>query len=145
MKNGVFKKSIVAASALFAVVSLVGNVSAGSCPQGSLRNDYTNSISECNIAEDHAGSNNLMGTINTIISVVLGVLGILAVAYIIYGGFMLTTATGDPAKIKKARETIMYGVIGLVVALLAFAIVNFVLTSVFSGSAANGGAAANNS
>ena len=145
MKNGVFKKSIVAASALFAVVSLVGNVSAGSCPQGSLRNDYTNSISECNIAEDHAGSNNLMGTINTIISVVLGVLGILAVAYIIYGGFMLTTATGDPVKIKKARETIMYGVIGLVVALLAFAIVNFVLTSVFSGSAANGGAAANNS
>lgn len=145
MKNGVFKKSIVAASALFAVVSLVGNVSAGSCPQGSLRNDYTNSISECNIAEDHAGSNNLMGTINTIISVVLGVLGILAVAYIIYGGFMFTTAAGDPAKTKKARETIMYGVIGLVVALLAFAIVNFVLTSVFSGSAANGGAAANNS
>jgi lipoprotein len=145
MKNGVFKKSIVAASALFAVVSLVGNVSAGSCPQGSLRNDYTNSISECNIAEDHAGSNNLMGTINTIISVVLGVLGILAVAYIIYGGFMFTTAAGDPAKTKKARETIMYGVIGLVVALLAFAIVNFVLTSVFSGSAANSGAAANNS
>lgn len=145
MKNGVFKKSIVAASALFAVVSLVGNVSAGSCPQGSLRNDYTNSISECNIAEDHAGSNNLMGTINTIISVVLGVLGILAVAYIIYGGFMFTTAAGDAAKTKKARETIMYGVIGLVVALLAFAIVNFVLTSVFSGSAANGGAAANNS
>ena len=144
MKNGVFKKSIVAASALFAVVSLVGNVSAGSCPQGSLRNDYTNSISECNIAEDHAGSNNLMGTINTIISVVLGVLGILAVAYIIYGGFMFTTAAGDPAKTKKARETIMYGVIGLVVALLAFAIVNFVLTSVFSGSAANSGAAANN-
>lgn len=145
MKNGVFKKSIVAASALFAVVSLVGNVSAGSCPQGSLRNDYTNSISECNIAEDHAGANNLMGTINTIISVVLGVLGILAVAYIIYGGFMFTTAAGDPAKTKKARETIMYGVIGLVVALLAFAIVNFVLTSVFSGSAANSGAAANNS
>lgn len=145
MKNGVFKKSIVAASALFAVVSLVGNVSAGSCPQGSLRNDYTNSISECNIAEDHAGSNNLMGTINTIISVVLGVLGILAVAYIIYGGFVFTTAAGDPAKTKKARETIMYGVIGLVVALLAFAIVNFVLTSVFSGSAANSGAAANNS
>lgn len=145
MKNGVFKKSIVAASALFAVVSLVGNVSAGSCPQGSLRNDYTNSISECNIAEDHAGSNNLMGTINTIISVVLGVLGILAVAYIIYGGFMFTTAAGDPAKTKKARETIMYGVIGLVVALLAFAIVNFVLSSVFSGSAANSGAAANNS
>lgn len=145
MKNGVFKRGVVAASALFTVVSLAGNASAGTCPQGSLRDNYSNSISECNIAEDHAGSSNLMGTINTIISVVLGVLGILAVAYIIYGGFMFTTAAGDPAKTKKARETIMYGVIGLVVALLAFAIVNFVLTSVFSGSAANSGAAANNS
>jgi len=145
MKNGVHKKGVMAAAALMAVVSLAGNVNAGGCPQGSLRDNYSNSISECNIAEDHAGSNNLMGTINTIISVVLGVLGILAVAYIIYGGFMFTTAAGDAAKTKKARETIMYGVIGLVVALLAFAIVNFVLTSVFSGSAANGGAAANNS
>ena len=145
MKNGVYKKGVMVAAALMVVISLAGNVNEGSCPQGSLRQTYSNSISECNIADDHAGSNDLMKTINTIISVVLGVLGILAVAYIIYGGFMLTTATGDPAKIKKARETIMYGVIGLVVALLAFAIVNFVLTSVFSGSAANSGAAANNS
>lgn len=145
MKNGVYKKGVMMAAALMAVVSLAGNVNAGSCPQGSLRRTYSNSISECNIADDHAGSNDLMKTINTIISVVLGVLGILAVAYIIYGGFMFTTAAGDAAKTKKARETIMYGVIGLVVALLAFAIVNFVLTSVFSGSAANGGAAANNS
>ena len=147
MKNGVYKKGVMMAAALMAVVSLAGNMNAAAvnCPQGSLRQTYSNSISECNIAEDHAGSNNLMGTINTIISVVLGVLGILAVAYIIYGGFMFTTAAGDAAKTKKARETIMYGVIGLVVALLAFAIVNFVLTSVFSGSTANGGAAANNS
>lgn len=145
MKNGVYKKGVMVAAALMSVVSLAGNVNAGSCPQGSLRQTYSNSISECNIADDHAGSNDLMKTINTIISVVLGILGILAVAYIIYGGFMFTTAAGDPAKTKKARETIMYGVIGLVVALLAFAIVNFVLTSVFSGSAANSGAAANNS
>ena len=138
MKNGVYKKGVGVAAALMAVVSLAGNVNAGSCPQGSLRQTYSNSISECNIADDHAGSNDLMKTINTIISVVLGVLGILAVAYIIYGGFMFTTAAGDAAKTKKAREAIMYGVIGLVVALLAFAIVNFVLSSVFS-SAASGG------
>lgn len=149
MKNGVYRKGVMVATALMAVVSLAGNVNAenagSNCPEGSLRQTYSKSISECNIAENHAGSNDLMKTINTIIDVVLGILGILAVAYIIYGGFMFTTAAGDPAKTKKARETIMYGVIGLVVALLAFAIVNFVLTSVFSGSAANSGAAANNS
>ena len=149
MKNGVYRKGVMVATALIAVVSLAGNVNAenagSNCPEGSLRQTYSKSISECNIAENHAGSNDLMKTINTIIDVVLGILGILAVAYIIYGGFMFTTAAGDPAKTKKARETIMQGVIGLVVALLAFAIVNFVLTSVFSGSAANSGAAANNS
>ncbi len=141
MKNGVYRKGVMVATALMAVVSLAGNVNAenagSNCPEGSLRQTYSKSISECNIAEEHAGSNNLMATINTIIDVVLGILGILAVAYIIYGGFMFTTAAGDANKTKKARETIMYGVIGLVVALLAFAIVNFVLTSVFSGAAAN--------
>ena len=43
---------------------------------------------------------------------------------------MYTTSSGDSAKVKKAKDTIMYGVIGLVIALLAFAIVNFVLSSV---------------
>ena len=103
------------------------------CPKGSLRgeNAKVNSLSECNLTEKHAGSTNLMGTLNTIISVVVGVLGLLAVAIIIYGGFMYTTSAGDASKIKKAKDTIMYGVIGLVIALLAFAIVNFVLNSVF--------------
>ena len=72
-----------------------------------------------------------MKTLNIIIDVVLGVLGLLAVAIIIYGGFMYTTSAGDANKIKKAKDTIMYGVIGLVIALLAFAIVNFVVSSIF--------------
>ena len=118
------------------------NASAGSnakkvtCPKGSLRGESAevDSISECNLAEDHAGSTDLMKTLNTIISVVIGVLGLLAVAIIIYGGFMYTTSAGDASKIKKAKDTIMYGVIGLVIALLAFAIVNFVVSSIFKST-----------
>ena len=72
-----------------------------------------------------------MGTINIAINVVLGVLGLLAVIVIIYGGFMYTTSVGDASKIKKAKDTIMYGVVGLVIALLAYAIVNFVVSSIF--------------
>ena len=139
-KDGLLEKSLAGVAAVgVMVVSLAGNVYAdNNCPPGSLRDSYTNSISECNIAEDHAGSNNLMDTINTILKVILGVLGVVAVAYIIYGGFMITTASGDPVKVKKGKETIMYGVMGLVVALLAFAIVNFVLSSVFNGAASGG-------
>ena len=40
--------------------------------------------------------------------------------------------TGDAAKVTKAKNTIMYGVVGLVIALLAFAIVNFILNNVFN-------------
>ena len=101
-------------------------VSAVTCPPGSLRGDgaSVSSLSECNIAKDHAGSDNLMATINTIINVALGVLGLLAVV-------MYTTSAGDQAKVKKAKDTIMNGVIGLVVAFLAYSIVNFVLSAIF--------------
>ena len=80
---------------------------------------------------DASGDNGLMGIVNTIINVALGVIGLIAVVMIILGGVQYTTSSGDAAKVKKAKDTIMYGIIGLVVALLAFAIVNFVLGSVF--------------
>ena len=57
----------------------------------------------------------------------------MAVAFIIFGGFQYTTSAGDPGKVKKAKDTILYGIIGLVVAMLAYAIVNFVLSNVFKG------------
>lgn len=122
----------IALIAFASMFSFVSNVNAVSCPNGSYRaGEDVGSISECNLAKDHAGANDLMGTVNIIINVVLGVLGLLAVVVIIYGGFMYTTSVGDSSKIKKAKDTIMYGVIGLVIALLAFAIVNFVVSSIF--------------
>ncbi len=65
--------------------------------------------------------------ISTILNVVFGVVGIVAVIMIIIGGISYTTSQGDSQKTQKAKNTIMYGLIGLVVVLLAFAIVNFVL------------------
>ena len=81
--------------------------------------------------KNNGGDRDLMGTINLIINVALGVIGLIAVVMIIMGGVQYTTSSGDAAKVKKAKDTIMYGIIGLVVALLAFAIVNFVLGNIF--------------
>ena len=81
--------------------------------------------------EGNNSSEGLMRTIKTIINVVLGVVGIIAVVMVIVGGISMATSQGDTAKVAKGRNTVLYGVVGLVVALLAFAIVNFVLTSVF--------------
>ncbi len=77
-------------------------------------------------------STDLMTILNTIINVALGVIGFVAVVMIIVGGVQYTTSAGDAAKVTKAKNTIMYGVVGLVIALLAFAIVNFILNNVFN-------------
>lgn len=76
----------------------------------------------------------LMGTLTIIINVIVGVVGFVAVAMIVMGGISFATSQGDTSKVAKARNTILYGVVGLVVALLAFAIVNFVLSAVFNAS-----------
>ena len=72
-----------------------------------------------------------MGTLNIIINVVIGIIGFVAVMVIILGGVQYTTSAGDSGKVKKAKDTIMYGIIGLVVALMAYSIVNFILSNVF--------------
>lgn len=75
-------------------------------------------------------SDNLAGIIGTIINFVLGVIGLLCVVIIIIGGVTYATSQGDAGKVSKATKTLLYGVVGLVVALLAFAIVNFVLSGI---------------
>jgi len=87
----------------------------------------------CKEYEDIAknGQTDLTSVVKTIINVVIGVVGFVAVFMMIIGGISFITSQGDAAKVTKARNTILYGVVGLVVAILAFAIVNFVLTSVF--------------
>jgi hypothetical protein len=79
-------------------------------------------------------STSLETVITTIINVVIYVIGLVAVVMIILGGVQYTTSQGEAAKVKKAKDTILYGIIGLVVAILAFAIVNFVLSGVFGTS-----------
>lgn len=108
------------------------------CPAGSLRaenNWPADSLAECNLPYD-ANEPTLMKRVQDIINVVVGVLGVVAVAVIIIGGVYYVTSQGEAAKITRAKNTILYGIVGLVVALLAFAIVNFVLTGVFGSSTA---------
>ena len=68
-----------------------------------------------------------------IINVVIAVLGLVAVIFVIVGAVQYMTSQGDPGKAKKARDTIVYAILGVVLAALAYTIVNFVLGTVFSG------------
>jgi lysylphosphatidylglycerol synthetase-like protein (DUF2156 family) len=100
------------------------------CPDGTPGADRgdVSSLAECSISETE---DTFIPTLTTIINVILGVLGLVAVIMIIMGGVTYVTSSGDTVKLTKAKNTIIYSVIGLVIALLAFAIVNFVLQNVF--------------
>lgn len=81
---------------------------------------------------DESG-NTLTADITTILNAVIGVLGFACVIVIIIGGVNYMTSAGDSGKVKKGKDTILYGVIGLVVCALAFAVVNFVIGSILGG------------
>ncbi|MBR0403052.1 hypothetical protein IJI55_00665 [Candidatus Saccharibacteria bacterium] len=125
VKTLVMSAALVAAGAL----GVAAPVSATTvfCPDGTTASDLSN----CSSIRNENNQNNLMQVLNTIINVVIGVVGFLAVVMVIYGGIQYTTSAGAADKVKSAKDTIMYGIIGLIVALLAFAIVNFVLGNIF--------------
>lgn len=70
---------------------------------------------------------NVNSILRTIINVLLFIIAAVSVIVIIIGGIMYSTSTGDAGRTKKAKDTILYAVIGLVVAIFAFAIVNWVV------------------
>lgn len=99
-----------------------------SCPNGTARAGASvDNLADCNLPKT-TNKNKLENRTKDIINVALGAMEVVAVIIIIYGGVVFTTSRGDPEKTKKAKNTILYGVIGLAIGLLAFAIVNFVLT-----------------
>ncbi|HEU5187188.1 MAG TPA: hypothetical protein VFT87_01650 [Candidatus Saccharimonadales bacterium] len=69
-------------------------------------------------------------TLQAALSLTFIVVGALCVFFIIIGAARYAVSAGDPALIKQAKETIVYAVIGLVVSLSAFSVVQFVLGGV---------------
>ena len=69
-------------------------------------------------------------TQNNIINYILYVAGILAVVMIIVSGLKMTMSAGDAGAVQKAKNTRIYSVIGLISVILAYAIVNFVITKI---------------
>ncbi len=89
-----------------------------------------NTIKVNEVGTQYGSGASLQNTIINIINAVVGVLALVCVIVIIIGGVNYMTSSGDAGKVKKAKDTILYGVIGLVVCVLAFAIVNFVISNI---------------
>ena len=68
--------------------------------------------------------------IKQITNVMFFIIGAIAVVMIIYSGIRYTTSAGNPAGVTAAKNSLIYSIVGLVVAILAYAIVNFVVTRI---------------
>ena len=67
------------------------------------------------------------GLIKTVVNILLWAVGILSVIMIIFSGFRYITSSGDASKTKSAQSTLIYSVVGLIVAIMAWAIVHMVI------------------
>lgn len=76
------------------------------------------------------GTNNIESIITGILNAVIAVLSIVCVIVMIIGGVNYMTSSGDTSKVEKGKKTILYGMIGLVVCVLAFAIVNWTIGAI---------------
>ena len=87
----------------------------------------------------------LIENVKTILSTIIGVLGFVCVVVMIIGGVNYMTSSGDAGKVEKAKKTILYGLIGLIVCALAFIIVNFVIKTILDQGGSSGTNNNNNS
>ncbi len=71
----------------------------------------------------------LRGAIQTFINFALFFLGLVAVGFIIYGGFLYVTSQGDDGNTEKAKNIIIYAVIGIIVILISYALINTIIGS----------------
>jgi hypothetical protein len=65
---------------------------------------------------------------NVVVNILLFVIGAISVIMLIVGGIRYTISAGNATQVTAAKSTIMYAIIGLIIAFLAYAIVNWVLT-----------------
>ena len=127
MKGKEMKKTIRTAFAgllLVPVLALGISAVAGSVDVSAQILNGLNSVNTGN------GPTNLTGTdgvFTTIVNVLLFIIGAVSVIMLIYGGIRYTTSGGNANSVTAAKNTIMYAIIGLIIAIFAFAIVNFVV------------------
>ena len=117
----------------FIIVSTLGINIFISTPTSATDNICNNSnvSSEVKAAAGCGGTTGTLDSaLTSILNAIILIMGIVAVIFIIIGGVNYMTSSGDSNKTKKAKDTILYAVIGLIICALAFAIVNFVISGI---------------
>ena len=77
------------------------------------------------------------GVFSRITNTVLLIVGLISVIMLVYGGLRYILSGGDSKKVTDAKNTVLYAIIGLIISMLAYAIVHFVLNSVIGVGTTN--------
>ena len=84
----------------------------------------------CLFGSEKEGCTEGSGIFQIIVNVILFIIGAVAVIMIVVGGVRYTVSNGDSNAVQGAKNTIMYAIVGLVVAIIAYALVNFVVVNI---------------
>lgn len=117
------------------IIALVGRIAIttiAAATFGDISTDVPTSAG--GITPDNGGVPEWTVNLGQLLSLAYYIAGALAVVMIIYSGIQFITSSGDPGKATKARQTLLFSLVGLAVIVLAYAITNFA-TSKFVGSA----------
>ena len=131
-------KAIMAGLLVFPMFALSVSLLTPAASVTAVENCDANGINITTGAECSHGTgtpSNLFGdgsVFQRITDVALGLIAAISVLMLIYGGIRYTTSGGNSNNVTAAKDTIMYAIIGIIIAVLAYAIVHFVLTSLLT-------------
>ncbi len=72
----------------------------------------------------------LVQTISNLVGILLGVVGAIGVGYFIYGSYLYLTASGAPHQMERGKSAMMTALAGIVLAMVAFGVVELVMDAV---------------
>lgn len=88
--------------------------------------DACNNAGNSDTAVCQSQGDEAQSIIGQIVNVLLFILGAVCVIVVIIGGIMFATSSGSADQVKRAKDTVMYAVIGLAIAIISYAAVNWV-------------------
>lgn len=145
MKGPVMRKHIKLATftLIFAILPMIGFIGVATAPYAGASSAKENictgsggtwgadpddkSTSPKNICTNASSSGSVDSLFKNIVNILLFVIGGVSVIMIVVGGLRYVLSNGDSSAVTSAKNTILYAVVGLVIAMFAYAIVNFVI------------------
>lgn len=82
----------------------------------------------------NTGPSSVPEVVTNVINILLYIVGAASVIMLIVGGIRYIMSQGDQAAISAAKNTILYAIIGVIVAIIAYAVVNWVINDIFGAS-----------